>query len=218
MYIYKITNIVTNQSYIGQTIDYKKRWSNHIDLYKFPNIKGANRPLYKAMRSYGICNFTFDVLEECPDELANEREEYYISLYQAVKRGYNREKTGKHKLLSTETKQKIAASQVGNKNHMFGKYGENCKNSKSCVDLTTGKIYNSMRECALDQFGDIKYVKYISRICHPHTNRFFYKGHTYRLVDSKGNIILKDADGESLNELFSSQGNTVPSLPTGRKV
>ena len=69
----------------------------------------------------------------------------------------------------------------------------------------------------LDEFGDIKYVKYISRICQPQTKRFSYKGHTYRLIDDEGNIIPKDADGENLNE-FNSHGNTVPSSLKNEKV
>ena len=217
MYIYKITNIITNQSYVGQTIDYKKRWNNHKDLYKFPHIKGGSRPLYKAMRSYGIENFSFSVLEECEDVLANEREEYYIVLYNTIKKGYNHESSTKHKYLSETTKKKIAEAQIGEKIICSAKKSELCKNSKKCIDLTTGKIYNSMRECALDEFGDIKYVKYISRICQPHTKRFGYKGHTYRLIDDEGNIIPKDADGENLNE-FNSHGDTVPSSLKNEKV
>lgn len=203
MYIYKITNIITNQSYIGQTVDYKKRWENHISLCKSPNVKGYNRPLYKAMRSYGIENFSFDVLEECGSDISNDREEYYMWLYNTIAKGYNHEKSGKHKTHSEETKRKMSEAQLGDKNHMFGKKGADCKNSKKCIDLTTGKIYNSMRECAIDEFGDIKYVKYISRICQPHTNRFGYKGHTYRLIDDNGNIVWKDADGENLNDTNS---------------
>ena len=191
MYIYKITNKITNQSYVGQTNDFKRRKENHISLYKSPDSKGANRPLYRAMRSYGLDKFSFDILEECDKENSNEREEYYIQLYNCVDKGYNREKNAKRKDLSLETKNKIKLSQLGIKNHMYGKTGKMCKNSKKVINLKTRKVYNSMRECALDEYGDIKYVKYISRICDVNSNRFTYKGNEYRLIDKNGNIINK---------------------------
>ena len=81
MIIYKITNNITNKCYIGQTINFKKRISSHLDLYKNKDSKGAQRPMYKDMRKYGIDNFTFEVLEECEESCSNEREEYYYSLY-----------------------------------------------------------------------------------------------------------------------------------------
>ena len=45
--------------------------------------------------------------------------------------------------------------------------------------------------------NDIKYVKYISRICQPNTNRFSYKGNVYRLLDENGNIIEKNVNKKS---------------------
>lgn len=32
---------------------------------------------------------------------------------------------------------------------MYGKKGVLCKNSKRVIDITTGQIFNSMRECAI---------------------------------------------------------------------
>ena len=194
MIIYKITNNITNKCYIGQTINFKKRISSHLDLYKNKDSKGAQRPMYKDMRKYGINNFTFEVLEECKESCSNEREEYYIKKFNSVKKGYNHEQSGKHKFHTEETKKKISNSQIGEKNHMYGKKGINCKNSKKVINLITGEKYNSMRECELDEFSDIKYVKYISRICQPNTNRFSYKGNVYRLLDENGNIIEKNVN------------------------
>lgn len=178
MIIYKITNNITNKCYIGQTINFKKRISSHLDLYKNKDSKGAQRPMYKDMRKYGIDNFTFEVLEECKESCSNEREEYYIKKFNSVKKGYNHEQSGKHKFHTEETKKKIS-------------------NSQKVINLITGEKYNSMRECALDEFGDIKYVKYISRICQPNTNRFSYKGNVYRLLDENGNIIEKNVNKKS---------------------
>ena len=194
MYIYKITNNITNKCYIGQTINFNKRKNNHLDLYKNPNLKGAKRPLYEDMRKFKIENFSFEILEECSSEISNQREEFYIKKYNSIINGYNHEIKGEHKLLSEETKAKISSAQIGEKNHMFGKKGKDCKNSKKIINLSKNIKYDSMRECALKEFGDIKYVKCISRVCDPKTNRFFYKGNAYRLIDENGNIIKKNID------------------------
>ena len=37
----------------------------------------------------GLWNFSFEVLEECPKEDLNEKERYYIQLYQSKEYGYN---------------------------------------------------------------------------------------------------------------------------------
>ena len=37
------------------------------------------------MQKYGLENFTFEVLEKCPASELNEKEKFYIELYQADK-------------------------------------------------------------------------------------------------------------------------------------
>lgn len=55
MEIYKVTNTITNKSYIGKTtIGYLKRFNKHI----LNAEKGINRRLYDSMRFHGIHNFT----------------------------------------------------------------------------------------------------------------------------------------------------------------
>jgi group I intron endonuclease len=49
----------------------------------------AGNKLYKAMMEDGLENFSFEVLEECNREELNEKERYYINLYQSDKFGYN---------------------------------------------------------------------------------------------------------------------------------
>lgn len=45
--------------------------------------------IYRAIRKYGLENFTFEVLEECPSELLNEREIYWINYFDSYYNGYN---------------------------------------------------------------------------------------------------------------------------------
>ena len=49
----------------------------------------ANNKLYQAMKKEGIDNFTFELLEECPLEDLNEKEAFYINLYDSKNYGYN---------------------------------------------------------------------------------------------------------------------------------
>ena len=85
--IYKITNKVNNKSYIGQSISIQHRWYQHIH----DSRPHKNSLIHKAIKKYGIDNFSFEVLEECPTELLNEREKYWINYYNTTDKniGYN---------------------------------------------------------------------------------------------------------------------------------
>lgn len=43
----------------------------------------------QALASYGLDNFDFEIIEECPIEKLNERETYWIHYYDTIKNGYN---------------------------------------------------------------------------------------------------------------------------------
>lgn len=91
--IYKITNIETQQCYIGQSVDVSSRWKDHVKGGLGIDASATNK-LYKAMQEYGVWNFTFELLEACPRERLNEKEKFWISLYQSDKYGYNSTKGG----------------------------------------------------------------------------------------------------------------------------
>ena len=86
--IYKITNLVTKQSYIGQSVDVASRWKQHIKCGLGIDASHTNM-LYNSMQKYGVWNFAFELIEQCSKEQLNEREKFYISLYQTDKFGYN---------------------------------------------------------------------------------------------------------------------------------
>ena len=90
--IYKITNTINNKVYIGQSINIDERWRAHKADYKNSHLTGKHKSyLYVSMRKYGIENFKFEVIEEAPKELLNEREIYWIQYYDATNpdKGYN---------------------------------------------------------------------------------------------------------------------------------
>ena len=86
--IYKITNLVTDECYIGQSNDIYRRWSDHCKCGLGIDTPPGNK-LYKAIQEYGLDNFTFELIEECNPSELNEKEKYFISLYQADTFGYN---------------------------------------------------------------------------------------------------------------------------------
>lgn len=88
--IYKITNQLNNKIYIGQSIDIGRRWSEHKSRAFETNTNCYYKPLYCAIRKYGLKNFNFEIIEECSPENLNEREKYYIIKFDSqVPYGYN---------------------------------------------------------------------------------------------------------------------------------
>lgn len=85
-YIYQIINDINNKIYIGKTeFSIDKRFKEHCsDAFKERNEK---RPLYSAMRKYGIEHFHIELIEET--DFPEEREKYWIEQKQSFKKGYN---------------------------------------------------------------------------------------------------------------------------------
>ena len=85
-YIYQIKNDINEKIYIGKTeFSIEKRFKEHChDAFIERNEK---RPLYAAMRKYGIEHFHISLIEETDNP--EEREKYWIEYYQSFKYGYN---------------------------------------------------------------------------------------------------------------------------------
>ena len=89
--IYRITNLKTNEAYIGKSTNIKTRWQNHCKTAI--GLDGmARTKIHSAMKEYGIDNFSFEVLEKCTKEIYSEREKYWINFYETNVYGYNIQK------------------------------------------------------------------------------------------------------------------------------
>ena len=89
--IYRITNLKTNESYIGKSTNIKNRFKQHIRTAI--GLDGVARTkIHSAMKEYGIDNFSFEVLEKCTKETYSEREKYWINFYETNVYGYNIQK------------------------------------------------------------------------------------------------------------------------------
>ena len=86
--IYKITNQTNDMCYIGQSVDIAKRWKDHAKCGLGIDTPASNK-LYKAMQEDGLHNFSWELLQTCNRNELDEREKYYIELYQSKEYGYN---------------------------------------------------------------------------------------------------------------------------------
>ena len=74
-FIYKVTNNFDDKIYIGLTTKSKaiERWYQHCYLAR--HLSNTDKSyLHRAMASYGVENFSFEVIEEVPNESLPERE------------------------------------------------------------------------------------------------------------------------------------------------
>lgn len=126
--VYVLRNQVNGKTYVGQAKNPMQRKATHFYVARKNNDK---RPLYAAMRKYGIENFSFEILEECSDELIDEREKFWVSSLESnvSDKGYNltsggqrgQKRSGPRRKLSEEHKRKISEGNTGRVSAMLGK-------------------------------------------------------------------------------------------------
>jgi group I intron endonuclease len=94
MLIYKATNTINQKSYVGKTENtFDKRKSDHLTDAK----RDKGFAFHSAIRKYGEENFVWEIVEDniSDDAVLNQKEEYYISLYESFgPKGYNMTKGG----------------------------------------------------------------------------------------------------------------------------
>ena len=88
--IYKITSLISGMCYIGQSRDCCDRWKQHCkNALGVGTSATTNNKLYQTIKKEGLNNFTFEILEECEAKYLDEKESYYISLYDSYNFGMN---------------------------------------------------------------------------------------------------------------------------------
>ena len=133
--IYKILNILNGKMYIGSSVSFEQRWTQHRSELR--RNKHHSPKLQRAWNKYGEDAFVFSIIEECAPEILEKREQFWMDHYNAYGRhGYNialvagramlgrnhtdeakakMSEAGKGKPKSNETKAKLSASQLGKK-------------------------------------------------------------------------------------------------------
>lgn len=123
--IYKITNIQNNKVYIGQSTDVEDRIAHHRSSLR--HNKHENSHLQRSWNKYGEDSFMFEILDICEEQALDDKERYYIEMYQATDQnhGYNKEDGGSlNKHMSEEQKAKMRKAKegmyIGENNPMYG--------------------------------------------------------------------------------------------------
>ena len=78
-YIYLLKNSVTNMCYVGQTVDFHKRISEH------RRAQDTCHYLNRAIKKYGWEKFSSEILEICSLEMLNEREIFWKEKFFGLK-------------------------------------------------------------------------------------------------------------------------------------
>ena len=132
--IYKITNTVTKDFYIGSSNDVKRRLASHKWPSKWKHY--PNNPMYLDMQKYGLENFVFEILAEVEVEQLKEKEQQFI---ETLKPTYNQMNAkGLNVERYKETKKEYNKSDKGKESHRKAnnKYKKSDKgketNRKSC--------------------------------------------------------------------------------------
>lgn len=119
--IYKITNLLNNKVYIGQTTQGNKRWLKHKFYAKDPDRTGQY--IHYAMAKYGVDNFVFEFIATSFTQIdADKAEAQIIQQYNSRDKqfGYNLKPGGGTTGHSEETKQKLREAtlkQIETKGH-----------------------------------------------------------------------------------------------------
>ena len=135
--VYKITNTVTGDFYIGSSKNVKSRWKDH----KKPSIwkRYPNNPMYQDMQKYGVDKFEFQILAEVEEGKLKETEQEFI---EKLKPAYNnRNANGWDIERKKESKKKYQKSDKYKESH---RKADKKYNNKLC-------LYNSeiLTLCAL---------------------------------------------------------------------
>ncbi len=123
--IYRIINQTTGKSYVGQSVNIRKRKIQHFSNLKCG--KHENDYLQKSFNKYGREAFDFEVLEDTKNltqDTINNREQYWIKYYKSFNEGYNLTKGGdgtQGRIFSQEERRKRSIKMTGKGNHFYGK-------------------------------------------------------------------------------------------------
>ena len=94
--IYKITNLVNSKVYIGASRRIEARFMEH---------RNGHTAIAEDLQTFGLDNFKFEVLLECPEDMLCQWERDMIALYDAddPEKGYNNPKDRPYSLKASES-------------------------------------------------------------------------------------------------------------------
>lgn len=78
--VYKITNTITGDFYIGSSKNIKLRWNDHKKPSRWN--KYPNNPMYLDFQKYGTDKFVFEIIAEVESDSLKETEQKFIETLQ----------------------------------------------------------------------------------------------------------------------------------------
>ena len=144
--VYIITNNVNGKSYVGETVNLKRRMEEYI----YPNRRDG-RIIHKALNKYGIDNFMFEFyyFPSFQKEDLLQLEEYMIQSYNSlIPNGYNICPKGTSSVgvkFSKETREKMKKSrikEVHKYDALSGKYIESYISVDDAAESSSGSASN----------------------------------------------------------------------------
>ena len=176
-YIYKITNLINNKAYIGQTsTSLSARINKHFSKAKTQNnLTGIDA----AIKKYGKENFLVEKICECPNEDLDIQEKYYIAKYNTFNNGYNLTIGGKNSTTSLNL----------DEDEVIKKYKE-LKTIKE-----TAKYFN----CSIRTISDILHNNKVQIFKPIHNIENLQKGTKFKLGDGAKKVRIVE-----LNKSFNS--------------
>lgn len=180
--IYKITNIVTNDCYIGSALNLRKRKSKHFSDLKL-NRHFATY-LQNSYNKYGKDDFQFEILAKCPKEYLIKLEQWFLD---SLKPAFNTRKLAENSLgvkHSEETKQKMS------KIHKGKKVSDDTKAKIS--EANKGRVFSEEHKLKLSKSASKRKSRILSeetkrKISDKMKNRIFSEEHKNKLKQSKLN-------------------------------
>lgn len=138
----------------------------------------TQRKFYRAIQKYGWDNFKHEILEKDLTSLddANEREQYYIELFDSHHNGYNSTDGGDGTLgreYSDEERKLRSEKMSGENNHMYGKRGELSPNygvkfseehKRKIAEANIGRVHSNE---AKQKLSDLAKERYKDKENHP---------------------------------------------------
>lgn len=118
--IYIIKNKVNDKVYIGQSVNIVSRWYAHKQSAQNINAQDHYTKIHQAMYNYGVENFYYEILEECPLLELDSKEIYYISQYNSYPDGYNMTLGGEGNKYETNGRAILKLEQVQEIRLMYG--------------------------------------------------------------------------------------------------
>ena len=155
--VYKIYNTINDDIYVGSTtLKLCERMRDHRNCIN-SKIK-KDRPLYQAIREYGIGNFFIELIEKCPcndkDELRRKEGEYIRSLKPSLNR-YTAGRTDHEYYIDNKDRalQDAKVRYVTNRSHILETVKKYSENNKEYIKAYRGEKITCECGCVFRKDG-----------------------------------------------------------------